>query len=182
MPLPTDYQSFIHASRYARYIDDKQRRETWEETVDRYIAFFTNHLKENFDFSFDAKTLSEVRSSIINLEVMPSMRAMMTAGPALERCNVAGYNCSYLPIDDQRAFDELLYVLMCGTGVGFSVERQSVNELPVIADHFDESSTTIIVEDSKEGWAKAFRELISMLYGGRIPKDRKSTRLNSSHT
>ena len=170
MPLPTDYQSFIHASRYARYIDDKQRRETWEETVDRYIAFFTNHLKENFDFSFDAKTLSEVRSSIINLEVMPSMRAMMTAGPALERCNVAGYNCSYLPIDDQRAFDELLYVLMCGTGVGFSVERQSVNELPVIADHFDESSTTIIVEDSKEGWAKAFRELISMLYGGRIPK------------
>ena len=127
-------------------------------------------LFRSFDFSFDAKTLSEVRSSIINLEVMPSMRAMMTAGPALERCNVAGYNCSYLPIDDQRAFDELLYVLMCGTGVGFSVERQSVNELPVIADHFDESSTTIIVEDSKEGWAKAFRELISMLYGGRIPK------------
>jgi len=170
MSLPTDYQSFIHASRYARYLDDKQRRETWEETVDRYIGFFTNHLKENFDFSFDAKTLNKIRTSIINLDVMPSMRAMMTAGPALERCNVAGYNCSYLPIDDQRAFDELLYILMCGTGVGFSVERQFVNELPVISDQFDESSTTIIVEDSKEGWAKAFRELVSMLYGGRIPK------------
>jgi ribonucleoside-diphosphate reductase alpha chain len=170
MSLPTDYQSFIHASRYARYLDDKQRRETWEETVDRYISFFTNHLKENFDFSFDAKTLNKIRTSIINLDVMPSMRAMMTAGPALERCNVAGYNCSYLPIDDQRAFDELLYILMCGTGVGFSVERQFVNELPVISDQFDESSTTIVVEDSKEGWAKAFRELVSMLYGGRIPK------------
>lgn len=170
MSLPTDYQSFIHTSRYARYIEDKQRRETWEETVDRYISFFTSHLKENFSFSFDAKTLAEVRSSIINLDVMPSMRAMMTAGPALERCNVAGYNCSYVPIDDQRAFDEILYILMCGTGVGFSVERQYVNELPVVADHMEESSTTVVVEDSKEGWAKAFREFISMLYGGRIPK------------
>lgn len=170
MSLPTDYQSFIHASRYARYLDNKQRRETWEETVDRYISFFANHLNENFSFSFDSKTLSEIRSSIINLDVMPSMRAMMTAGPALERCNVAGYNCSYVPIDDQRAFDEVLYILMCGTGVGFSVERQFVNELPMIADHMEESSTTIVVEDSKEGWAKAFRELVSMLYGGRIPK------------
>lgn len=170
MSLPTDYQSFIHASRYARYLEDKQRRETWEETVDRYIGFFTNHLKENFDFSFDSKKLNMIRSAIINLEVMPSMRAMMTAGPALERCNVAGYNCSYVPIDDQRAFDEVLYILMCGTGVGFSVERQFVNELPVISDHMEDSSTTIVVEDSKEGWAKAFRELVSMLYGGRIPK------------
>lgn len=170
MSLPTDFQAFIHTSRYARYLEDKQRRETWEETVDRYIAFFTSHLKDNFNFSFDAKTLNKVRSSIINLDVMPSMRAMMTAGPALERCNVAGYNCSYLPIDDQRAFDELLYILMCGTGVGFSVERQFVNDLPVVADHFEDSSTTVIVEDSKEGWAKAFRELVSMLYGGRIPK------------
>lgn len=170
MSLPTDYQSFIHASRYARYIEDKQRRETWDETVDRYIDFFSKTLKENHKFSFDAKTLAEIRSSILNLEVMPSMRAVMTAGPALERCNVAGYNCSYVPIDDQRAFDEVLYILMCGTGVGFSVERQFVNELPVIADHMEDSSTTIIVEDSKEGWAKAFRELVSMLYGGRIPK------------
>ena len=170
MGLDTDYQRFVHTSRYARYIEDKQRRETWEETVDRYISFFTSHLKENFSFSFDAKTLAEVRSSIINLDVMPSMRAMMTAGPALERCNVAGYNCSYVPIDDQRAFDEILYILMCGTGVGFSVERQYVNELPVVADHMEESSTTVVVEDSKEGWAKAFREFISMLYGGRIPK------------
>lgn len=170
MPLPTDYQSFIHASRYARYLDDKQRRETWEETVDRYITFFTNHLKENFDFSFDAKKLKMIRDAIINLDVMPSMRAMMTAGPALERCNVAGYNCSYVPIDDPRAFDEVLYILMCGTGVGFSVERQFVNELPVVADHFEESSSTVVVEDSKEGWAKAYRELVSMLYGGRIPK------------
>jgi ribonucleoside-diphosphate reductase alpha chain len=170
MELPTDYQKLIHASRYARYLDKDQRRETWEETVDRYISFFTNHLKENFDFSFDGKTLNEIKTSILNLEVMPSMRAVMTAGPALERCNVAGYNCSYVPIDDQRAFDEVLYILMCGTGVGFSVERQFVNELPVIADHMEESSTTIVVEDSKEGWAKAFRELVSMLYGGRIPK------------
>ena len=146
MGLDTDYQRFVHTSRYARYIEDKQRRETWEETVDRYISFFTSHLKENFSFSFDAKTLAEVRSSIINLDVMPSMRAMMTAGPALERCNVAGYNCSYVPIDDQRAFDEILYILMCGTGVGFSVERQYVNELPVVADHMEESSTTVVVE------------------------------------
>jgi ribonucleoside-triphosphate reductase (thioredoxin) len=168
--LPTEYQKFIHLSRYARYLDDQKRRETWEETVDRYVSFMASHLLKNHEYKVGRAVLNEIRETILNLEVMPSMRALMTAGTALDRCNVSGYNCSYIPIDDQRSFDELLYILMCGTGVGFSVERQFVAELPVVADHFEDSSTTIVVEDSKEGWAKAFREFISMLYGGRIPK------------
>jgi ribonucleoside-diphosphate reductase alpha chain len=157
------YQSYIHKSRYARYLPEEQRRETWDETVDRYVSFFKKR------GSLDDKTGEEVRQAITNLEVMPSMRALMTAGEALDRDNVAGFNCSYIAIDSPRAFDELMYILLCGTGVGFSVERQYVSKLPTIAEEFFQTDTTIHVSDSKVGWAKAFRELISLLIVGQVP-------------
>jgi len=158
------YQSYIHKSRYARYLPDEQRRETWDETVDRYISFFKNR------GSLDDRTAEELREAIINLEVMPSMRALMTAGEALDRDNVAGFNCSYLPIDHPKAFDEMMYILMCGTGAGFSVERQYINKLPEVSEDFHATETIIHVADSKIGWAKAYRELITMLYSGQVPK------------
>jgi ribonucleoside-diphosphate reductase alpha chain len=156
------YQQYIHKSRYARYIPEKQRRETWEETVGRYVDYWGDKLPEA-----DAK---EARKAIENLEVMPSMRALMTAGDALDRDNVAGFNCSYMPIDHPKAFDEMMYVLMCGTGAGFSVERQYIQKLPEVAEDFHETDSIIHVSDSKIGWAKAYRELIAMLYSGQVPK------------
>ena len=158
------YQQYIHKSRYARYMDEEKRREEWGETVNRYLAFFVerNQLGDS-----EAEELFE---SITKQEVMPSMRCMMTAGAALHRDNVAGFNCSYLPIDSPRSFDELMYILLCGTGVGFSVERDYVNSLPEVADSFHETDSTVVVSDSKVGWASAFRELISLLYAGKIPK------------
>lgn len=158
------YQNYIHKSRYARYLDSEKRRENWEETVERYIDFFK---KRNNEKTIDWE---EVREAIYNHDVMPSMRCMMTAGKALDRDNVAGYNCSYLPIDSPRSFDELMYILLNGTGVGFSVEREYVKQLPDIADSFHDTPSTIIVSDSKIGWASAFRELISLLYAGKIPR------------
>lgn len=166
---PTLYQSVIYKSRYARWRDDLGRREDWPETVARYFNFFEEHLQEKRGYKLKKELRKELEDAVLNLEVMPSMRALMTAGPALSRCNVAGYNCSYLPIDHPRAFDEILYILMCGTGVGFSVEHKDVDKLPIINEHFEKSSTTIVVDDSKQGWAKAFRELIAMLYAGQIP-------------
>jgi len=168
--LPTTYQQYIHTSRYARFIDDKGRRETWSETVTRYFDFMQNHLKKNYNYNFDNKLRTILEDHVLNLNIMPSMRALMTAGAALERDNTAGYNCSYIPIDDVRSFDEVMYILLCGTGVGFSVERKSVDKLPIIAEEFSDSDTVIVVQDSKAGWAKAFRELIAMLYSGQIPK------------
>jgi ribonucleoside-triphosphate reductase len=159
------YQEFIAASRYARWLPEEGRRETWEETVKRYIEFWC--LRGSIDAGNDA---SELYHAIKDLEVMPSMRCLMTAGPALERDNVAGFNCSYLPIDHPRAFDELMYILLCGTGVGFSVERQYINKLPDVAEEFHDSETTIAVPDSKIGWAKSFRQLISLLYAGEVPR------------
>ena len=167
--LPTPYQQFIHKSRYARWIDDEQRRENWDETVDRYIGFMQDQVLMKHNIKLDDKTLNELRDSILSLDVMPSMRAMMTAGPALSRDNICGYNCSYIPVDSPRAFDECMYILMCGTGVGFSVERENVDRLPVVSDNFDSSSTVIRVADSKPGWAKALRELIALLYAGQVP-------------
>lgn len=161
----TDYQQYIHTSRYARYLDDEGRRETWNETVKRYIDFFVGHC-----VSLDDGTANSLSDAIIHLEVMPSMRCMMTAGKALERDNVAGYNCSYRAVDDVRAFDEIMYVLLCGTGVGFSVERQYINQLPEVAEEFYDTNTTIVVPDSKIGWASSYREFISLLYGGKIPR------------
>ena len=170
MGLPTPYQEYIHLSRYARYKYDEKRRETWEETVDRYFKFFQEHLKEMCDFKMTDKAADPIKKAVLELKVMPSMRCLMTAGEALKRENVCGYNCSYIAVDSPRAFDEMLYVLMNGTGVGFSVERQYVNELPVINEEFYETDSVIIVSDSKLGWAKALRELIYMLIAGQIPK------------
>lgn len=167
--FPTVYQEVIYKSRYSRWRDDLGRREYWPETVARYFDFFEEHLKEKCNYKLTKVLHKELEDAVINLEVMPSMRALMTAGPALKRCNVAGYNCSYLPIDNVRAFDEILYILMCGTGVGFGVEHKDVDKLPVINEHFETSSTNIVVDDSKAGWAKALRELVAMLYVGQIP-------------
>ena len=164
--FPTDYQEFIHLSRYARWLED--RRETWAETVQRYFDFMEKHLKDNYNWIIPSRKVLE--NAVLNLEVMPSMRALMTAGPALERDNTAGYNCSYIPIDSPRAFDEILYVLMCGTGVGFSAERHNTDKLPVVNEHFENTETTIIVQDSKAGWARGLRELVACLYAGQIPK------------
>lgn len=159
----TDYQRFIHASRYARWLPEENRRETWKETVDRYTGFFKNRFPDTFP-------TEDVNKAIYGLDVMPSMRCLMTAGPALERDEIAGYNCSFVAIDSPKAFDEVMYILMCGTGVGFSVERQFTNNLPSIAEEFHETDTTIRVKDSRIGWASAYRELISLLYSGRLPK------------
>jgi ribonucleoside-diphosphate reductase alpha chain len=167
--LPSDYQKFIHTSRYARWIEKEKRRETWEETVERYFKFFDEHLTQ-LNYSLQPELRQELKDAVLNLEIMPSMRSLMTAGDALKRDNTAGYNCSYVAINRVRAFDEILYILMCGTGVGFSVERQYVEKLPTIAENFSPSDTTIIVEDSKAGWAKAYKELVSLLIGGQVPK------------
>jgi len=170
MHLPTPYQEFIHLSRYSRWLEEEGRRETWEETVNRYFNYFDKHLKENTKCKLDKDTREELRQAVLNQEVMPSMRSLMTAGEALDRDNTAGYNCSYVAVNRVRAFDEILYILMCGTGVGFSVERQYVDKLPTIAEEFTDSDTTIVVQDSKAGWAKAYKELISLLIGGQIPR------------
>ena len=167
--LPTTYQEFIHLSRYSRWLPDKERRETWGETVKRYFDFFVEHLNETHNYKITKSLREELQNAVLNLEIMPSMRCLMTAGEALKRENIAGYNCSYIAVDRPQAFDEILYVLMNGTGVGFSVERQYISLLPDIAEEFHESDTTIIVADSKLGWAKAFKELIGMLYVGQIP-------------
>ena len=162
------YSQFIALSRYARWLGDKNRRETWEETVDRYVSFFQGQMLDT-NVKISNKDWVDVRSAILNLEVMPSMRCLMTAGPALARDNVAGFNCSYIVVDHPRAFDETMYILMCGTGLGFSVERQYVNKLPEISEDFHVTDTVISVPDSKKGWAKSFKELISLLYAGHIP-------------
>jgi ribonucleoside-triphosphate reductase len=169
MSLPTDYQTFIATSRYARWLDTEKRREYWPETVSRYIEFMDQTLREKHNYKMDAVLKAELLDAIINLEVMPSMRALMTAGPALARENVAGYNCSYTPINHPRCFDEILYILMNGVGVGFSVERDDINQLPIVNEHFEPSTTVIKIADSKAGWARGLRELIALLYAGQVP-------------
>jgi ribonucleoside-triphosphate reductase len=167
----TDYQRFIHISRYARWIDDKNRRETWEETVARYTAWVGNWILEKYNYSISLDEFDELQQSITDLEIMPSMRALMTAGPALDRTHVAGYNCAYLTVDSLRAFDETAYILMCGTGVGFSVEQKYTNQLPEIeVELATDNQPTIVVADSKEGWASALRSLIGHLYNGYSPR------------
>ncbi|CAB4139301.1 RTPR, ribonucleoside-triphosphate reductase, adenosylcobalamin-dependent [uncultured Caudovirales phage] len=161
--LPTDYQAFIHTSRYARWLEEENRRETWAETVSRYMT------KVVVPKTRDEIVVGDIEEAILGLEIMPSMRALMTAGPALERDNTAGYNCSYLPVDDPKSFDEAMFILLCGTGVGFSVERQYVSKLPEVPDQLFVAEDVIVVHDSKEGWAKSFRKLVAMLYAGEIP-------------
>ena len=168
--LPTSYQEFIHLSRYSRWLPEEERRETWDETVGRYFNFFTEHLKEMHEYKISKSLRDDLEEAVLSTSVMPSMRCLMTAGEALKRENIAGYNCSYVAVDRPQAFDEILYVLMNGTGVGFSVERQYVNELPRIAEEFFPSDTVITVADSKLGWAKAYKELVGMLYIGQIPR------------
>ena len=168
--LPTPYQDFIHKSRYARWREEDNRRETWDETVTRYLDYMCNHIQKNHGIDSIGSLYKQLYDHIITLRVMPSMRAMMTAGPALDKDNVCGYNCSYIPVDSVRAFDETMYILMCGTGVGFSVERENTEKLPVVNEHFEDSTTVIKVADSRAGWARALRELIAMLYVGQIPE------------
>jgi ribonucleoside-diphosphate reductase alpha chain len=167
--IENPYENFIALSRYARWIPDENRREKWGETVDRYFDFMLSHLQKNFNYSPDKKLVDELKEAIYDRNVMPSMRAVMTAGAALDRDHVAGYNCSFVPVDSPRSFDETMYILMCGTGVGFSVEYKYVNKLPAVPESFEKSTTTIVVEDSKTGWAKAYRELLAMLWAGQIP-------------
>ena len=168
--LPTDYQNFIALSRYARWKEDEQRRETWPETVSRYFDYMDRHLHKKYNYVLDDELRGELEMAVLDQDIMPSMRALMTAGPALDRCHVGGYNCSYLPVDNPRAFDETMYILMCGTGVGFSVERHNVEKLPIVNEAMHETDTVIKVGDSRPGWAKSLRELISLLYAGQIPK------------
>ncbi len=163
------YRNFIAVSRYSRWLEDEARRETWTETVDRYIKFMKNHMDKNYAGAVEDEFWDEAREAIENHKVMPSMRGLMTAGPALERENLAQFNCSFIAIDDPRAFDEALYVLMNGVGLGFSVEAEHVMKMPTINEHFESTGSTILVADSKAGWARGFRELIAMLYAGQIP-------------
>ena len=168
--LPTDYQNFIALSRYARWKEDEQRRETWAETVARYFDYMTEHLKDKHDYEMPDILRGELEIAVLDQDIMPSMRALMTAGPALDRCHVGGYNCSYVPVDNPRAFDETMYILMCGTGVGFSVERHHTDKLPIVNEDMHSTDTVIKVGDSRPGWAKSLRELISLLYAGQVPK------------
>ncbi len=169
MSLPTSYQEFIHTSRYAKWISELGRREEWDETVVRYFQFFVDKLNRDNNADLSPSDTSPLISAVTSLSAMPSMRAMMTAGPALDRDNICGYNCAYRAVDDARAFDEILFILMCGTGVGYSVERQFINGLPSIPDTLDDSNIVIKVRDSKRGWAEALRELVALLYAGRVP-------------
>ena len=165
-----DYQNIIAMSRYARWIEEKGRRETWQETVTRLLNYYRDFLKDKHNYTLPKEVYTDLYVAITTLKVMPSMRAMMTAGPALERNHIASYNCSYLSVDSPRAFDECLYILMHGTGVGFSVERQFISQLPKVPDEFENSETTIIVQDSKEGWHRSYKELINLLYAGMVPQ------------
>ena len=167
--IENHYENFIALSRYARWIPEENRRETWGETVDRYFDFMLSYLKENYKYVPDNKIVEELKSAVFSRNVMPSMRSVMTSGPALERDHVAGYNCSFIPVDSPRSFDETMYILMCGTGVGFSVEYKYINKLPAVPESFEKSTTVIVVEDSKTGWAKAYRELLAMLWAGQVP-------------
>ena len=166
----TPYETYIAKSRYSRYLDDQGRREHWPETVKRYMDFMQEHLKKNNNYVMPASLYIDLYTAIVERRVLPSMRSLMTAGDALERQNVAGYNCSFLPIDDPKAFDEAMYILLCGTGVGFSVERKYVNRLPEIPEKLYESNTVVHVKDSKEGWAKALRQVMALLWAGEVPK------------
>jgi ribonucleoside-diphosphate reductase alpha chain len=167
--IENPYENFIALSRYAKWVEAEGRRETWGETVDRYFSFMTDHLQQNHNYIPNEKLVAELKEFVFERNVMPSMRAVMTSGAALDRDNVAGYNCAFLPVDSPRSFDETMYVLMCGTGVGFSVEYKYINKLPAVPESLEKSTTVITVEDSKQGWAKAYRELLALLWSGQIP-------------
>ena len=167
--LPTLYQQFIHLSRYSRFLWEQGRRETWDETISRFFDFFEEHLKEKHKHDISG-IRKELEDAVLSQKVMPSMRCVMSAGEALKRENVAAYNCSYVAVNSPRSFDEILYILMNGTGVGFSVESKDVEQMPIVSEDFHVTDTTIVVADSKLGWAKSLKELIGMLYVGQIPQ------------
>ena len=167
--IENPYENFIALSRYAKWEPEENRRETWNETVDRYFVFMLDHLFKEYSYEPSSKLIQELKEAVLKRNVMPSMRAVMTSGPALERDHVAGYNCSFVPVDSPRSFDETMYILMCGTGVGFSVEYKYINKLPAVPETLEKSTTVITVEDSKQGWAKAYRELLALLWSGQIP-------------
>jgi ribonucleoside-diphosphate reductase alpha chain len=167
--IENPYENFIALSRYARWMPEENRRENWQETVDRYFSFMLDHLFKEYSYEPSSKLIEELKQAVLDRNVMPSMRAVMTSGPALERDHVAGYNCSFVPVDSPRSFDETMYILMCGTGVGFSVEYKYINKLPAVPESLEKSTTVISVEDSKQGWAKAYRELLALLWSGQIP-------------
>lgn len=167
--LGNDYQKFIHRSRYARWRDEDGRRETWTETVDRYVDYMAGAVEEHNGYSLPTDLKEEIRTSILTTKTMPSMRGLMTAGPALDRDSTCIYNCSYLPVQDLKSFDEAMYILMCGTGVGYSVESRYVSQIPAIPSRFEKADETIVVEDSKAGWAYGLRALMNHLWNGRIP-------------
>jgi ribonucleoside-diphosphate reductase alpha chain len=167
--IENPYENFIALSRYAKWVPEENRRENWQETVDRYFSFMLDHLFKEYSYEPSSKLISELKQAVLDRNVMPSMRAVMTSGPALERDHVAGYNCSFVPVDSPRSFDETMYILMCGTGVGFSVEYKYINKLPAVPESLEKSTTVITVEDSKQGWAKAYRELLALLWSGQIP-------------
>jgi len=168
--LPSAYQQVIHKTRYARWRELDNRRENWDETVGRYTDYIFNALDKHSGYKLDQSHIDKISNAILNTDVMPSMRAFMTAGPALERDNTCIYNCAYMPVDSLRSFDEAMYILMCGTGVGYSVESQYVNQLPAISEHFEKTNTRIVVEDSKAGWARSLKELLALLWQGQIPE------------
>ena len=167
--ITNPFQNYIAISKYARWKDREGRRETWAESVDRYMSFMLKHLKDDYSYVPDVELSTKIHNAILNLEVMPSMRAIMTAGPAAEREPLSTYNCSFAVADSPRVFDEAMYILMNGTGLGFSVEHQHVNKLPAVADELFKTNTTLVIEDSKTGWAKGLKELVSLLYSGQIP-------------
>jgi len=167
--IENPYENFIALSRYAKWVEAEGRRETWGETVDRYFSFMLNHLNKNHNYIPNEKLVAELKEFVFERNVMPSMRSVMTSGLALERDNVAGYNCAFVPVDSPRTFDETMYILMCGTGVGFSVEYKYINKLPAVPEKLEKSDTVIVVEDSKQGWSKAYRELLALLWTGHIP-------------
>lgn len=169
-PFKDYYSEFIFKSRYSRWIEEEKRRENWDETVNRYLDFMGIHMRDGYGFVIDDSLRNRLLDSIYNLKVMPSMRTLMTAGKAAGRDNTSTYNCSYLVIDDIKSFDEAMFILLCGSGVGFSVERQYISKLPEIPEKLFESDTRIVVSDSKEGWAKAYRQLVALLYSGEVPK------------
>jgi len=168
--IETPFENFIAVSRYARWLKAENRRETWGESVDRYVDFMVKHVEKNYGVAIDRSLVEEIRAAIFNRDIVPSMRAIMTAGPALARDHVAAYNCSFIPVDSPRSFDEAMYILMCGTGVGFSVESQYIEKLPVVNEHFEQTNTTLVIEDSKAGWARGLRELLALLWQGQIPE------------
>lgn len=167
--LPSSYQTFIHMSKYARWLEGQGRKETWPETVDRYMTFIAGHVLRTTGWQMPQPLQHELRAAILDLEVMPSMRALMSAGPAMQQCNMAAFNCSYMPIKDIRCCDEMLYILMSGTGVGFSVERKYVQQLPAVPDSFSPGGPLVIVQDSRRGWIDALRQVVAALYDGQVP-------------